>query len=173
MDDRRTHQFRLHVATDTERIGPVFRIFQGHGESGHGDNHLHLQSDGHIIVHTGGMLLAGLSGIVLPQHDSLLRVSEPIADHRMPGLVQADAHWRFGRLGMADCPEFRDPPIVCVHHRLPSIIKSNMTANGTTSWLACVLHTGPYQPGEGMSSQSEPSVRIQRRIATTGLPQDS
>ena len=41
--------------------------------------------------------------------------------------------------GEASCPiqpimpQFRGPPIVCVHHRLPSIIKSNMTANGTTS----------------------------------------
>lgn len=165
MDDRRVHQLHLHVAADAERVGFVFRIFQGHGESGHGDDYLRLQSDGHVIVHTGGVLLAGLSGIVLAQHDALLHVSEPVAGDRMTRLVQ---------LGMVDDRlASGDEPVVCAYHRLPPVITSNMTANGTTSWLACVLHTGPYQPGEGMSSQSGPSERIQRRIATTGLPQDS
>lgn len=148
---------------------------RGHGEPGHGDDRLRLQSDGHIIVHTGGVLLAGLSGIVLPQHDSLLRVSEPIADHRMTRLVQAEAHRRFGRLGMADCLEFRDSPVVGGtnqhHHRRPPSITSNMTANGTTSWLACSLHAGPYTPSSGRNSQSSyPSSRVQRRMATGGLP---
>lgn len=165
MDDRRVHQLHLHVAADAERVGFVFRIFQGHGESGHGDDYLRLQSDGHVIVHTGGVLLAGLSGIVLVQHDALLHVSEPVAGDRMTRLVQP---------GMVDDRlASGDEPVVCAYHRLPPVITSNMTANGTTSWLACVLHTGPYQPGEGMSSQSGPSERIQRRIATTGLPQDS
>ena len=174
MDDRRVRQLHLHVAADAERVGFVFRIFQGHGESGHGDDYPRLQLDGHVIVHTGGVLLAGLSGIVLAQHDALLHVSEPVAGDRMTRLVQADAHRRFGRPVMVDDRlASGDEPVVCAYHRLPPVITSNMTANGTTSWLACVLHTGPYQPGEGMSSQSGPSERIQRRIATTGLPQDS
>lgn len=64
--------------------------------------------------------------------------------------------------GMSDGSCFQQPA---------SATAFNTSDSGTTSWLACSLHAGPYTPSSGRSPLSSyPSSRAQRRIATGGLP---